>query len=269
MGWEPILQVWYLEARLPDHRLLIDLLPKLRKSNLFGELFYTSIIDNPSLCSKIHTIESIEEGISDQSLEEFLSRNYYKPLRFSIECGWRTYSYYKYVEENHYGRSIWQIVEYPWRLFLTIFDREVGWPTEPYGVDMRIDLGKSTYLEANEGDEAGKLNILSLMYQLVVIIESGVGKIYGPNKDNEMHPETFYLVYHSNPDGFREDLTLWTQNLSLRPNLTRDDIVGILKSCTDIDYLEVNGGWLVFHKYLVNGNLKRFYDLIIEKLIIS
>ncbi|MGI0495398.1 hypothetical protein ACN4EG_26770, partial [Alkalinema pantanalense CENA528] len=80
------------------------------------------------------------------------------------------------------------------------------------------------------------------------------------------HPRTFYLAYHCDADGFRQDLTLWTQYIFPQPQLTKAQVIEIAQACEEIEYLEVAGGVLIFHKDFVDGNLASFYDAIVEWL---
>ncbi|MGI0495546.1 hypothetical protein ACN4EG_27535 [Alkalinema pantanalense CENA528] len=265
MGWDLELLVWCKSDKLPSQRLL-DLVNHLGKSPLFGRISRVEVKKSPHYFKGDYiTFKQLDgKGLPRDEITRIVEQYTNQPVAF--EAWWRTHSYHEYLEENIYGRRVRKIVEEPWRIVIEIVNRDKSWAGHPCGIDMFWDLGNMGYLSPAMSGERAKLNILAVIYQLEVLIEADVATIHAHNLDNERHPRTFYLAYHCDADGFRQDLTLWTQYIFPQPQLTKEQVIDIAQACEEIEYLEVAGGVLIFHQDLVDGNLASFYDAIVEWL---
>jgi hypothetical protein len=263
MGWEPSLRIWLKNPKEPG-RTCMDLASYVETSSLFGKFLRIVVMGDPYSDNAIKSLDSVDVGISNDEIEKIIAPP--NAQNIAVECWWETYYYHAYKTEKIYGKWHTKIVEEPWRIVITILGCEYEWSGKPNNIHMIWEIGRDVYVSPKHSGEIAQLNILSLICQISFLIEFGVSKVHAPNQDNELHPETFYLVYHSDPDGFRQDLTIWTQHISPQPSLTKEDLIEVIRSCEKIEYVEVTGGLLIFHQDFVDGSLESFYNGIVKIL---
>ena len=264
MGWEPEIRAWLgNDTTRTPYSLCFEFVKHLESSQLFGSIFQFCVVRNGQ--SSVNPEKKILEGVANlNKIAELLSEFDGQNLKFEV---WHeTFSYHAYETTELYGRQRVSIVEIPYRMVISFPGKEYLLYSHPNDVDIIFEVGREIYLCPSYQGEIAELNILSLIYQLTILIEFGIIKMHFSNKDNEMHPKTFHLAYHKCVDGFREDLTLWTQYILPQPKLFNQDVISIIHLCDDIEYMELCGGILVFHKNLVEGSLESFYTKIIEFL---
>ncbi len=265
MGWEPEIRAWLDDdmTRTP-HDSCFKFVKYLESSQLFGSIFQISVVKNSQ--SSVNPEKKINpEGVVNlDRISDLLSEFKGQDLKFEV---WHeTFSYHAYESTKIYGKQQTNIIEIPYRIVMSFLGKEYLSYSHPNDVNIIFEVGREIYLCPSYQGEIAELNILSLIYQLTILIEFGIIRMHFPNKDNQMNPKTFHLAYHKRADGFREDLTLWTQYIYPQRTLFDQDIASILALCDDIEYMELCGGILVFHKNLVEGSLDAFYTKVIEFL---
>jgi hypothetical protein len=269
MGWEPVLEVWLSEYNLPADTCN-TLFKYLKGSASFGKLFRVVSRQSDYSGKTTQILESLSEGILANELEQFTSL--FKQHNTMLECWWETFSYHTMVKTQAHKLSCLDIVEEPWRIVINIFGSLYEANGHPNSINMTWELGSYKYISPKIGGELASLNILAVIYQISFLIEFGVSKIYAPNdsllknSNDSSDPKTFYLVYHKEPDGFRQDVIPWIQHLSPQINLKKEDIIMIVNLCEGVSYLEISSGILVFYQDLVDGTLDEFYSKIIYHL---
>lgn len=269
MGWNVRLRAWFKDKQPPKERF-IALTKHIEQSFLFNGLGRLCIFAHGSHGGEIAKFDSpYAEVFSIEQIKSILQQ--YNDESIGIEGWWGVSSHYfdeshLYVDEQWQYDSSRKIVEGVWRLIITIPGKDYYFPGFPQNIGMVCEIGPERDFSPRIAKERAHLNILSLLHELSVLAEFNLATMYGLDIDDNPDPRTFYLCYHSDPNGFRNDLSLWTQHLTHQVNFTKQDIVGIIQYCQDIEYLEVGGGVFVFHQDLVDGNLGDFYTEILRLL---
>jgi hypothetical protein len=267
MGWEPNVNVWLTRGKRGNAReLCFRCLKYLESSSLFGSIIRVCVIKERQYYGRPEKgiMPKSEGDVEIDEIAELFSE--FNEKLWDFEVWYETINHHVYEVKTIYNKRHISIIEEPYRVVLSFPSEEYVLPGIPVDADIVVEIGKEIYLCPSYNGELAELNILALVYQLAVLIEFGAIQINLPNKDNELDPKTFHLVYHSDPDEFRKDLLLWTQYISPQITLSTEDIRLIIQSCDDIEYMEIRGGILVFHKNLVEGSLESLYTKIIEFL---
>ena len=263
MGSEAQINVWLNERNLPV-KTFLDVAKHIEPSPFFGRLLQLVIRKNNRMEDIVKTINLEDFNFNITEIEHMIGD--FTDQAFTLEAWWETNSYYTFVTEERYGKWHTKMVEETHRMVFSILGTQYLFSGHPNDVHMIIELGREIYLSPSHQGELAELNILSVICQLSYLIEFGIYKMHLPCHDNYLEPGTFHLAYHKEADGFRKDLTLWTQYIWPQPTLFNQDIIEIVTACEEIEYMEISGGILVFHKNLVEGSLESFYTKIVEFL---
>jgi hypothetical protein len=270
MGWDVTLQVWFKDEQ-PAKDRFIALVIHLEKSIFFTELFRLIIRSRDSYTGRIAKFDISEQVLSREQIETMLKP--YTENKIGFEGWWCVKSHYfnesdVYVDGRlHQHDPSRKLVERSWRMIITVPGKDYDLLEYSKEIGMVCNIGNERFYSPRISKDVGRLNILSVIHELSVLTELNVATIRGLNVDDNPDPRTFYLSYHSDPNNFCKDMTLWTQHLTLEPrNLTKQDIIIAVNDCNNIEYLETIDGIFVYHQDLVDGNLAEFYTVVLRLL---
>lgn len=272
MSWNVEIRAWFKHEQLPTQRF-IGFTKHLGKSSFFSGLGRVRIYKFNFRREEIARFESpYAKAFSVEQVRDILQS--YDEQGIVLEGLWGVNSHFfdysnSYTNGKQKHEPSRKLIEDKWQLIITIFSKDYKPIYYPSGLGMVCNIGKQHYYsqKISKQKELAHLNILAALHELSVLSELDVSTMYGLNINDNPDPRTFYLVYHSDPNDFRKDMSLWTQHLTLEVrNLTHEDIILAVSDCNNIEYLETREGIFVFHQDLVDGNLSEFYTAVFKLL---
>ncbi len=147
-----------------------------------------------------------------------------------------------------------------YRVIVTTLGSKYKYPGLHSPIDLIYNPGDYKHFLPSVMGKAAKLNIEALIQEIPLFVELGVETIRGLDADRSTNPCQSYLCYHHNPDSFFLDLKAIYKNEIALGSLGKEEILNAALICSDVSFLETENGLIVYHKELVGGCLKNFYQ---------